>query len=63
MTELRFLTADRLAGFGDLAERYRAADPFPHIVIDNFLERDKYNVLAREYPGPESDIWYKFQSG
>jgi hypothetical protein len=63
MTELSFLTAGQLTSFGDLAERYQAASPFPHIVIDNFLEREKYDLLAKAYPSPDADIWYKFQSG
>lgn len=47
----------------DNAERYRTADPFPHIVIDDFLAPEVFSALAQAFPGPEADIWYKFSSG
>ena len=34
----------------DLARRFRAARPFPHVVIDGFLQEDVVQSLLREFP-------------
>ena len=39
------------------AEAYRSADPFPHIVIDNFLPESVLDTVIDCFPRPESDIW------
>ena len=50
-----------LAGRIDgLAEQYRRAEPYPHIVIDDFLPADLAVELAAEFPNPESPIWHRF---
>lgn len=46
-----------------LSPSYQQATPFPHIVIDDFLDQDSYFKLSQTFPGPEDDIWYKFRSG
>jgi hypothetical protein len=38
------------AGVRDLARRFRAAQPFPHVVIDGFLQEDVVESLEREFP-------------
>lgn len=44
-----------------LAERhrdaYRNAQPFPHIVIDNFLPQDVVDLLYKEFPTPSQIKW------
>ncbi|MFK8049340.1 MAG: 2OG-Fe(II) oxygenase [Halioglobus sp.] len=44
-----------------LAEKHRpeflSADPFPHVVIDNFLPDDILDQIVEEFPGPEDDAW------
>lgn len=47
----------------DLHEKYTSAQPFEHLVIDDFLSRPHYELLEREFPGPEEDMWHKFRSG
>ena len=43
--------ASRFApGFAD-------AEPFKHVVIDDFLPEPSARTLLRDFPGPESDIW------
>lgn len=37
-----------------LADRYRSADPFPHIVIDEFLDVAMLRDVVRDFPGGES---------
>jgi 2OG-Fe(II) oxygenase superfamily len=39
------------------AEAYRSADPFPHIVIDNFLPESLLDTVIECFPRPEADIW------
>jgi hypothetical protein len=34
----------------DLAERYRTAEPFPHIVIDDFVPVELVRAIVDEYP-------------
>jgi hypothetical protein len=45
----------------DLAEQHREAfakaDPFPHIVIDNFLPKPIIELLAEEFPSPDKIRW------
>lgn len=56
--------------FADLARlaashraQYEAADPFPHVVMDDvFPERFLENVLA-EFPGPDAIDWKRFSDG
>jgi Rps23 Pro-64 3,4-dihydroxylase Tpa1-like proline 4-hydroxylase len=35
---------------GALAERYRTAEPFPHIVIDDFVAPEIVRAIVEEYP-------------
>jgi len=35
---------------------YRSAEPFPHVVIDNFLPRDAAMRLMEEFPKPGSGV-------
>ncbi len=36
-----------------LAERYKSAAPFPHIVLDDFLDADFLTAVLAEFPGSE----------
>jgi Rps23 Pro-64 3,4-dihydroxylase Tpa1-like proline 4-hydroxylase len=51
---------DQLATkYGDT---YRNADPFPHIVIDNFLPETILEQAIREFPKPGASDWQKFDN-
>lgn len=41
------------------AETYRTADPYPHIVLDNFLDEDLADALAAAFPAGDSIDWVK----
>lgn len=41
----------------DSTERYRAAAPFPHIVLDDFLPESLARSLSAAFPGPDSIEW------
>jgi len=45
-----FLNPDVLAGAGGLAEEFRQAEPFRHIVIDDFLSDEYCQRLIDEFP-------------
>lgn len=36
---------------------FRSADPFPHVVIDNFFEPETYQFALEQFPATESEIW------
>ena len=44
-----------------LAPRYQAGRPFPHIHLTNFLEEDAARSLAQEFPRPSSDAWIQYK--
>ena len=40
------------------SERYRSASPFPHIVVDNFLEPDVLRTILEEFPSSEDKAFF-----
>jgi hypothetical protein len=42
------------------AAQYRGASPFPHIVIDNFLERDVADQLFANFPNVAEEGWIHY---
>jgi hypothetical protein len=44
-----------------LAAAYRAARPFPHIVIDAFLDEDVVRRVVAEFPGPTDTEWIQYK--
>ena len=49
--------------FGDVFEqekKWKSAEPFSHVVIDNFLPSDIANKVADEFPNVDSDFWYEY---
>jgi Rps23 Pro-64 3,4-dihydroxylase Tpa1-like proline 4-hydroxylase len=49
---------NRLAG---LKESYRSADPFPSIVLDNFLNSAALDEALSGFPDPSSDQWTQYR--
>ncbi|MEB3359568.1 MAG: 2OG-Fe(II) oxygenase [Synechococcales bacterium] len=43
-------------------EAYQSAQPFPHIVIDNFLPESILNEVLEDFPKPESIDWKQFDA-
>ena len=41
-----------------LAEQYRAAQPFPHIAIDDFLDPDILRTVIRDFPSSENKDYF-----
>lgn len=42
----------------DLAEAYRSAQPFPHILLDDFLDKELLRGVARSYPSSEGKSYF-----
>ena len=43
-----------------LHEQYRAADPYPHIVIDDFLEPEALKAAMAEFPSLDTARWNNY---
>ena len=43
--------------FQSSSQKYREAEPFPHIVIDDFLDKDIAELVMKEFPSIDSTIW------
>ena len=44
----------------DLRAQFAAADPFPHIVIDEFLAPELIDEIIREFPAVSSGAWIHY---
>jgi hypothetical protein len=42
---------------------YAAAEPFPHVVIDDFLPPEVLDGVLAEFPGPDAIDWKRFADG
>jgi hypothetical protein len=45
-----------------LAQSYKTAEPFPHIVIDNFLDLNVATSLREAFPDSTGDEWIRYDS-
>lgn len=45
-----------------LRARYQAADPFPHIVLDDLFDNADLDAVLAEFPKPEETRWMRFDS-
>ena len=54
------LVAKRLRTLAEsLSEDYAQGDPFPHIVIDDFLPEEALDRVLAEFPDNDNDAWYR----
>ncbi len=44
----------------ELQKQYQAAEPFPHIVIDDFLEPDAVKAAIAEFPPLQPETWNNY---
>lgn len=42
--------------------KWQNAQPFNHLVIDNFLPEDLADKVAKEFPDADSDFWYEYSN-
>ena len=45
-----------------IAHLFLSADPFPHLVIDNFLDADLANNLKTNFPTPDQKEWWLYDN-
>lgn len=45
-----------------LADRYRRATPFPHIVLDDLFPAEELEKVLAEFPSPQQTEWVRFDS-
>ncbi len=45
-----------------LKETFQCAEPFNHIVIDNFFNENVAHALVEEFPGLDSQTWYTYDN-
>jgi len=58
MTELNLVDLTRLRSDLDVAAKeYAAADPFPHIVIDDVLCPEAFDAAVAGFPGIDDEFW------
>ncbi|MCA9175824.1 MAG: 2OG-Fe(II) oxygenase [Planctomycetales bacterium] len=48
-----------LAHVEEDAQRFSAADPFPHLVVDNFLNESCLDSLLAEFPRPDAPLAWR----
>lgn len=44
------------------AAEFKSGKPFPHIVIDNFMDPEALNKVLEEFPKPGQKIWHDYAS-
>ena len=63
MASLFFFDKDNLLAHADRhRDAYRSADPFPHVVIDDFLPPDVLDGILEEFPGRDDIEWKQFKN-
>lgn len=56
---LPFLNEERARAAGQsYAESYRTAEPFPHIVLDDFVSKDLLRKVIAEFPAPQAGLTF-----
>ena len=48
--------------FSELRNQYRQASPFPHIVIDNFLDQKLCKDIEKVFPDHNASFWLKYNN-
>ncbi|TNF69124.1 MAG: 2OG-Fe(II) oxygenase [Gammaproteobacteria bacterium] len=48
--------------FASLKNQFSKAKPFPHVVVDDFLELNLAKAIDTEFPSLDSDMWYQYQN-
>jgi hypothetical protein len=61
------MSADRAwrwpVGIGDMRERFRSAQPYPHIVIDDVFAPERLARLYEDIPAPSDPTWTRWGGG
>ncbi|MGD0445691.1 MAG: 2OG-Fe(II) oxygenase [Edaphobacter sp.] len=55
-------TVNPSISFDELATNFRVAEPFPHIVIDNFLTPETATAIVAEFPDFNGPVWNEYNN-
>lgn len=44
------------------ADEYKKNDPFPHVVIDNFMDPEALDIILSEFPKPGQKVWHDYKN-
>ena len=59
-----YFDAARLKGLSaDKRDEFLSNKPFPHVVIDRFVDPEILDRVANEFPGPDDPAWYVWGPG
>jgi hypothetical protein len=62
MFEPYYFSTESLSTLADKhRERFRTAEPFPHVVLDDFLPEDVLDKVVAEFPEPGDVPWKRFE--
>ncbi|WP_223198911.1 2OG-Fe(II) oxygenase [Solihabitans fulvus] len=62
MQQFAFRREDLFQRADSLRAQYLAAEPFPHVVIDDFLPAEVLEPILEEFPEPQGGHWQQFDS-
>jgi Rps23 Pro-64 3,4-dihydroxylase Tpa1-like proline 4-hydroxylase len=48
--------------FFNHAQQFRNAEPFNHIILDNFLDEDVARTISEEFPAWDNEAWYSYNN-
>jgi len=48
--------------FAPLAKKFQSAHPFPHVVINDFLNIELARAIEKEFPQMDDERWYKYNN-
>ena len=55
---------DPAISFDDLVSKFRAGEPFPHVVIDDFLTPETAEAIVAEFPSSfDGPAWNEYNMG
>jgi 2OG-Fe(II) oxygenase superfamily len=58
------LNIRHFAALGEkLSAQYRYAEPYPHIVIDDFLPEHMLDSVLEHFPTPQDKMWFDWRKG
>lgn len=46
----------------DLQSKFATAEPFSHVMIDDFLDAPSYALAKAAYPAPDDPVWTRFDA-
>ncbi len=58
----KYLSKSTIEQLSNGSSKYQSETPFPHIVIDNFLDEEFAKIVAENFPSVESGFWFQYDN-